>query len=166
MLPAKHIHRIWTTDEETITQANFSGSASITFVNRADDPPKKVETEVDKEAASVSGFASGRLHPPKIRRCSAELGKLIPEWNKRRAPYGESSLFVRDCLPRSNSKNDHGLSQNHSISSSLISDSVEVEFKRRQLWRSAACGRGLREGSSGRRCGGLSHPGRLRPFRP
>jgi quercetin dioxygenase-like cupin family protein len=38
VLPANHTHRVWTTDEETIT-----GPRDITFVNPADDPRKKAE---------------------------------------------------------------------------------------------------------------------------
>ena len=38
VLPANHIHRVWTTDEEVIIQINFTGPGGITFVNPADDP--------------------------------------------------------------------------------------------------------------------------------
>lgn len=41
VLPAGHIHRTWTGDEETITQASFMGPAGVTFVNPDDDPRKK-----------------------------------------------------------------------------------------------------------------------------
>jgi hypothetical protein len=67
----------------------------------------------------------------KIRQCSAELAKLIPEWNKRRDTLRRIFAIRQGLFTRSNSKNDHGLLQNHSISSPLVSDSVEVKFKRR-----------------------------------
>jgi quercetin dioxygenase-like cupin family protein len=41
VLPAGHVHRTWTGDEETITQACFMGPADVTFVNPEDDPRKK-----------------------------------------------------------------------------------------------------------------------------
>jgi len=41
VLPAGHVHRTWTGDEETITQLTCMGPASITFVNPDDDPRKK-----------------------------------------------------------------------------------------------------------------------------
>ena len=40
-LPANHVHRTWTTDEEVVLQINFTGPGGITFVNPADDPRKK-----------------------------------------------------------------------------------------------------------------------------
>jgi quercetin dioxygenase-like cupin family protein len=43
MLPANHVHRTWTTDEEVVIQLNFTGPGGITFVNPADDPRKKSE---------------------------------------------------------------------------------------------------------------------------
>jgi quercetin dioxygenase-like cupin family protein len=39
--PANHTHRVWTTDQETVIQLNFTGPMDITFVNPADDPRKK-----------------------------------------------------------------------------------------------------------------------------
>jgi len=44
-LPANHVHRTWTTDEEVVLQINFTGPGGITFVNPADDPRKKPITE-------------------------------------------------------------------------------------------------------------------------
>ena len=41
VLPANHIHRTWTTDEEVILQIYFTGPGGITFINPADDPRKK-----------------------------------------------------------------------------------------------------------------------------
>jgi len=41
VLPANHIHRVWTGDEETILQITFTGPGGITFVNPDDDPRKK-----------------------------------------------------------------------------------------------------------------------------
>jgi quercetin dioxygenase-like cupin family protein len=41
--PANHTHRVWTTDEETIIQLNFTGPFGITFINPADDPRRKAE---------------------------------------------------------------------------------------------------------------------------
>jgi quercetin dioxygenase-like cupin family protein len=43
VLPANHIHRVWTTDEEVIIQLNFTGPFDITFINPADDPRKKAQ---------------------------------------------------------------------------------------------------------------------------
>ena len=43
VLPANHIHSIWTTDEETIFQLSFTGPFDINFINPADDPRKKAE---------------------------------------------------------------------------------------------------------------------------
>ena len=43
VLPANHIHRVWTTDEEVIIQLNFTGPGGITFINPADDPRNKAE---------------------------------------------------------------------------------------------------------------------------
>jgi len=43
VLPANHIHSIWTTDEGTIFQLSFTGPFDITFINPADDPRKKAE---------------------------------------------------------------------------------------------------------------------------
>ena len=40
-LPAKHAHYVWTTNEETIVQIQFTGPGGITFINPADDPRKK-----------------------------------------------------------------------------------------------------------------------------
>jgi quercetin dioxygenase-like cupin family protein len=41
VLPANHIHRVWTTDEEVILQLNFTGPFDIAFINPDDDPRKK-----------------------------------------------------------------------------------------------------------------------------
>jgi quercetin dioxygenase-like cupin family protein len=41
VLPMNHTHRVWTTDEEVIVQATFTGPGGITFINPADDPRKK-----------------------------------------------------------------------------------------------------------------------------
>jgi hypothetical protein len=43
VLPANHIHRVWTTDEEVIIQLTFTGPFDITFINPADDPRKKAQ---------------------------------------------------------------------------------------------------------------------------
>ena len=43
VLPANHIHSIWTTDEETIFQLSFTGPFDITFIDPADDPRKKAQ---------------------------------------------------------------------------------------------------------------------------
>jgi quercetin dioxygenase-like cupin family protein len=43
MLPANHVHRTWTTDEEVVIQLNFAGPGGITFVNPADDPRQKAQ---------------------------------------------------------------------------------------------------------------------------
>jgi quercetin dioxygenase-like cupin family protein len=40
-LPAKHAHYVWTTNEETIVQVQFTGPGGIDFINPADDPRKK-----------------------------------------------------------------------------------------------------------------------------
>ena len=40
-LPGKHPHYVWTTNEETIVQVQFTGPGGIEFVNPADDPRKK-----------------------------------------------------------------------------------------------------------------------------
>jgi quercetin dioxygenase-like cupin family protein len=40
-LPAKHPHYVWTTNEETIVQIQFTGPGGIDFINPADDPRKK-----------------------------------------------------------------------------------------------------------------------------
>jgi quercetin dioxygenase-like cupin family protein len=40
-LPAKHTHYVWTTNEETIVQIQFTGPGGITFINPADDPRNK-----------------------------------------------------------------------------------------------------------------------------
>ena len=40
-LPAKHAHYVWTANEETIVQIQFTGPGGITFINPADDPRKK-----------------------------------------------------------------------------------------------------------------------------
>ena len=37
-LPAKHPHYVWTTNEETIVQVQFTGPGGIDFINPADDP--------------------------------------------------------------------------------------------------------------------------------
>jgi quercetin dioxygenase-like cupin family protein len=41
ILPAGHVHRTWTEDEETIVQVTFIGPSGATFVNPAEDPRKK-----------------------------------------------------------------------------------------------------------------------------
>jgi len=41
ILPAGHVHRTWTGDEETIIQLSFIGPSAVTFVNPDDDPRKK-----------------------------------------------------------------------------------------------------------------------------
>jgi quercetin dioxygenase-like cupin family protein len=43
VLPANHVHRTWTTDEEVVFQINFTGPGGITFINPADDPRKKAQ---------------------------------------------------------------------------------------------------------------------------
>lgn len=40
-VPAKHAHYVWTTNEETIVQVQFTGPGGIDFVNPAEDPRKK-----------------------------------------------------------------------------------------------------------------------------
>lgn len=40
-LAGKHPHYVWTTNEETIVQVQFTGPGGIEFVNPADDPRKK-----------------------------------------------------------------------------------------------------------------------------
>ena len=40
-LPANHAHYVWTANEETIVQIQFTGPGGITFINPADDPRKK-----------------------------------------------------------------------------------------------------------------------------
>ena len=40
-LPAKHPHYVWTTNEETVVQVQFTGPGGIDFLNPADDPRKK-----------------------------------------------------------------------------------------------------------------------------
>ena len=40
-LPAKHAHYVWTANEETIVQIQFTGPGGIDFINPADDPRKK-----------------------------------------------------------------------------------------------------------------------------
>jgi quercetin dioxygenase-like cupin family protein len=59
VLPANHIHRTWTTDEETITQATFIGPASITYVNPAEDPRMQAQQkDAQQPAATPSPTAS------------------------------------------------------------------------------------------------------------
>ena len=41
ILPAGHVHRTWTGDEETILQLSFIGPSAVTFVNPEEDPRKK-----------------------------------------------------------------------------------------------------------------------------
>ena len=41
ILPAGHVHRTWTGDEEAIVQATFIGPSGATFVNPEDGPRKK-----------------------------------------------------------------------------------------------------------------------------
>jgi quercetin dioxygenase-like cupin family protein len=43
VLPANHVHQIWTTDEEAIIQVQFTGPGDITYINPADDPRDKAE---------------------------------------------------------------------------------------------------------------------------
>jgi len=43
VLPANHVHRVWTTDEEAIIQVQFTGPGDIIYVNPADDPREKAE---------------------------------------------------------------------------------------------------------------------------
>ena len=43
ILPAGHIHRTWTVEEETIVQVTFIGPSGATFVNPDDDPRKKAQ---------------------------------------------------------------------------------------------------------------------------
>ena len=43
VLPAGHVHRVWTGDEETILQITFTGPGGITFVNPEDDPRKTAQ---------------------------------------------------------------------------------------------------------------------------
>jgi hypothetical protein len=43
VLPANHPHQIWTTDEESIIQAHFTGPGNFIYSNPADDPRKKAE---------------------------------------------------------------------------------------------------------------------------
>jgi hypothetical protein len=40
ILPAGHVHRTWTGDEETIVQVSFIGPSDATFVNPDEDPRK------------------------------------------------------------------------------------------------------------------------------
>lgn len=41
VLPAGHIHYVWTTDEETIIELIATGPWGITYINPTDDPRKK-----------------------------------------------------------------------------------------------------------------------------
>ena len=41
VVPAKHAHYVWTTDEETILQVVGTGPWGIDYINPADDPRKK-----------------------------------------------------------------------------------------------------------------------------
>jgi quercetin dioxygenase-like cupin family protein len=41
MLPAKHAHYVWTTNEEVVVHIQFTGPGGIEFINPADDPRKK-----------------------------------------------------------------------------------------------------------------------------
>jgi len=41
ILPAGHVHRTWTEDEETIVQATFIGPSGATFVNPDENPRNK-----------------------------------------------------------------------------------------------------------------------------
>jgi quercetin dioxygenase-like cupin family protein len=43
VLPANHVHRVWTMDEEAIIQVQFTGPGDITYINPADDPRDKAE---------------------------------------------------------------------------------------------------------------------------
>ena len=43
VLPANHVRRTWTTDEEVLIQLNFTGPGGIAFINPADDPRKKAQ---------------------------------------------------------------------------------------------------------------------------
>jgi quercetin dioxygenase-like cupin family protein len=43
VLPANHAHQIWTADEETIIQVQFTGPGNITYINPADDPRNKAQ---------------------------------------------------------------------------------------------------------------------------
>ena len=59
VLPANHIHRTWTADEETVTQATFIGPASITYVNPAEDPRMQAQQkDAPQPAATPSPTAS------------------------------------------------------------------------------------------------------------
>lgn len=40
-LPAKHAHYVWTANDETIVQIQFTGPGGISFINPAEDPRKK-----------------------------------------------------------------------------------------------------------------------------
>ncbi len=40
-LPAQHAHYVWTANEETIVQIQFTGPGGITFINPEDDPRTK-----------------------------------------------------------------------------------------------------------------------------
>lgn len=40
-LSGNHAHYVWTTNEETIVQIQFTGPGGINFINPADDPRKK-----------------------------------------------------------------------------------------------------------------------------
>ena len=40
-LPANHAHYVWTANEETIVQIQFTGPGGITFINPEDDPRTK-----------------------------------------------------------------------------------------------------------------------------
>ena len=41
VLPANHVHHVWTEDEGAIVQINFTGPGGVTFLNPKDDPRQK-----------------------------------------------------------------------------------------------------------------------------
>jgi hypothetical protein len=43
VLPANHVRRTWTTDEEVLIQLNFTGPGGIAFIYPDDDPRKKAK---------------------------------------------------------------------------------------------------------------------------
>ena len=46
VLPANHVHRTWTTDEEVLIQLNFTAPGGIAFINPVDDPRKKPNNQI------------------------------------------------------------------------------------------------------------------------
>ena len=64
VLPAGHPHYTWTEDTEAILQVSFIGPGGVTFINPADDPRNKGESETrpSKDTFGPNGSPPAALH--------------------------------------------------------------------------------------------------------